>query len=686
MKSIVQGLSISFKCIFHIIVLMLCMTGGAWAGDRAPDEWENVIGPEGMEWAKKTLNEQNATTITSFEDVPPRQYMRMEIPKAEVPAASGQYYDTLAPDTADLAERARLVVHFFAEQSIPDADHEPTCHVVFGATPPRAGINAGGGCIWPKFMEALPLMRIMSGSTQGLEVDRDWAEVILHSIGPDGLSYWPLVGRPWDTPGAYGTKDVGPYRGWFHMNVGRLLGAVSIYYQQTGDPIWLETGKGIVDGLDELVVKIDDKAVSFDWYYAPAYKLPENAQQKAREYLNDVASKEPVANITWNQILYTTWVVTGLSQFYQVSKYEPALDMAYRLARVIRLQYPDDGHWYGHHHANCLAIHAFCELALAANDAEYAEFAKKMYEWAKRNKETGAIPSMGYFPCGQDGDPNTTSETASCKVMEPCSIGDMTAIAVKLTELGVGDYYDDIDAYVRNGLLESQVTAPHQIDEVIAEYERRGQAPESPASYNYLTDRLADRYVGFFSITASANDLYYHPWAEMCCTGNCSRALYYAWESVLDYSEGELEVNLLLNRASPWADVASYLPYTGQVDIAMKQDARLKVRINEWIDKSMVGCRVDGKQTDFTWDGNYVVFCELKENQVATILFPIAERTEDFETNGLKYRVTFRGADVVAIDPPDSGYVGLYQREHYRYDESRYFKLTRFVSDHPIRW
>ena len=35
--------------------------------------------------------------------------------------------------------------------------------------------------------------------------------------------------------------------------------------------------------------------------------------------------------------------------------------------------------------------------------------------------------------------------------------------------------------------------------------------------------------------------------------------------------DGELSVNLLISRPSPWADVESHIPYTGRVDVKIKQ-------------------------------------------------------------------------------------------------------------------
>ena len=50
-----------------------------------------------------------------------------------------------------------------------------------------------------------------------------------------------------------------------------------------------------------------------------------------------------------------------------------------------------------------------------------------------------------------------------------------------------------------------------------------------------------------------------------------------------------------------------------------------------------------------------------------------------------KYTLVRKGNDVVAIDPPGK-YGPLYQREHYRADDTRRRRSERFVSTEQIYW
>ena len=98
-------------------------------------------------------------------------------------------------------------------------------------------------------------------------------------------------------------------------------------------------------------------------------------------------------------------------------------------------------------------------------------------------------------------------------------------------------------------------------------------------------DWVAERNLGAFDGWPAANQ-----WGirdqfstMQCCTVSGARGLYWTWERVLRHQDGKLRVNLLLNRASLWADVDSYIPYQGWVDVKVKQVVDLEIRIPEWV-------------------------------------------------------------------------------------------------------
>ena len=268
----------------------------------------------------------------------------------------------------------------------------------------------------------------------------------------------------------------------------------------------------------------------------------------------------------------------------------------------------------------------------------------------------------------------------------------MVIAAIMLSRQGV-DRWDDADRWVRNQLAEGQLTS--------TDWRSDGHIPASElvkktdwGERRYTTDRVLERTLGSFSGWPSANDWvgrasYHESRKEFtimnCCSSNGMRALYYVWRNILDYEPGKLRVNLLLNRASRWADVDSYIPYEGRVEIKMKRGAEVEVRIPEWAPLDQVECEVDGKARKLTFEGRYARVGKAEKGQTVALQFPIRERTDKISLQGSDYTIVRRGNDVVWIDPPGK-YFPSYQRAHYRTSRPLYRKVVRFVSDEDFGW
>jgi DUF1680 family protein len=172
-----------------------------------------------------------------------------------------------------------------------------------------------------------------------------------------------------------------------------------------------------------------------------------------------------------------------------------------------------------------------------------------------------------------------------------------------------------------------------------------------------------------------------------CCSGSGARALYAAWKNMISFDEGQdsLQVHLLLNRASPWADIDSCIPFTGRVDVHVKCDLDLSVRIPEWVEPGEAKCHIDAEDRELEFVGRYAHVGHVVAGQTVTITFPIYERTDKVTVLGEQYTLVRKGNDVVSIDPPGK-YCPLYQRANYRNNEPEFRQLTRFVSSEQFPW
>ena len=125
----------------------------------------------------------------------PIEYVRDEIPEFDVPLYEGERYQAPVPDTLDMQGMAALAVNGLTGPMDPEADYELYIFAHLNRNPPMMDHDWSDQC-QSKFMESLPLMRVMSGSGLNDAVDRRWMDVLLQTQGADGMLYWSTGGRP----------------------------------------------------------------------------------------------------------------------------------------------------------------------------------------------------------------------------------------------------------------------------------------------------------------------------------------------------------------------------------------------------------------------------------------------------------------------------------------------------------
>lgn len=594
-------------------------------------------------------------------------YITPEIPPITVRPWSGTRYQALVPDTLDLAEMADLAINCLTRNPDPEADYEIYWYVDLARRPPSMMHDWQFVTIQPKFMEALPLVRLITGNEQNLEVDQRWAEVALHLQGPDGLIYTPTKGRPWARTAVWPPFPVpeGAEQFAVHYQCGRMMGAMTAFYLRDQDPVWRDAIERLIRRMTELAV---DKGA---YAYFPT-----------RSFLpgERLSPDEPMP--TGYPATIAAWSILGLSQFYRTAGYEPALTLAGKLAHFVIEHgnvYEPRGRFVpevgGEFHHRTYPLLACLEYATLAKDREMQEFVRRTYEWA-RTAEGQANPLVGFIP-GGFAPPGSNSISQSA---EGCGIADMVALAVKLSAAQVGDYWDDVDRWVRNQFAEAQLRRADWLQNISPDKTiTRELGPNE-------TDRnVVQRNLGAFVPASGANEFTLGYYLVHCCAGNCIRAIYYVWEHILSSQDGKLRVNLLLNRASPWADVDSYIPYEGRVDIRVKQTCNLEVRIPEWVKPEEAACSVSGIVRDLTFAGRYAQVGAVGAGDLVVLTFPISERTVETSIGGKPYTLIIKGNDVVSIDPPGK-LCPIYQRAHYRENQVRWVMRGRFVADDAINW
>ena len=621
----------------------------------------------------------------------PIPHIRQEIPEFTIPPYEGERYEALVPDTLDIQERTALAVSGLTGPLDPEKDYMLYFRADFRTDPPSMWHGGSDICV-AKFEEALPLMRMASGCRLNDHVDPVWMTTALRQVGSDGLVYWPFF--PWATTPDWGRNYVSGQEPTPHsahcfsipLFCGRRMGAMTLYHVRDPSASWETEIRTIVQGLRSVVIDKGDHA------YFPQGEFYPNEPR-----VRDAAM--PVG--IWSSLV--GWTIQGLVQYHRVSGYEPAVDLAHKLARYLvyhgRYYGPhgdflpnyagDDGgrvpdregvpgfdpggvEWMGkiHFQHHMVPLLGTLDHALAVVDRDLADFVRQAFEWGRSKGH----PLVGYFPENIDW-------VHEPQMSELCEVAGMIGLALKLSAAGLGDYWDDADRWIRNQFAEGQLLRADWAYRLGARQTRMSDEAFDPVVKS--RDRVPERNIGAFAGWPSAND--WGPGIMHCCTGNATRALYFIWEHMLTCDQGKLRVNLLLNRASAWADVDSHIPYTGQVDVKIKQPVDLSVRIPEWVSPGQVCCQVNGRDAHPGFEGRYARVGQVQPDDIATLTFPIVERTDEVWIEKASYTLIRKGNDVVDIDPPGP-HCPLYQRAHYRVDATRWRKIERFVSNESVYW
>lgn len=307
---------------------------------------------------------------------------------------------------------------------------------------------------------------------------------------------------------------------------------------------------------------------------------------------------------------------------------------------------PADGVFKDHMYSELqavLALIADAEIRIAEGDtsptgvaAEQLIIADKIYNYIKAVTKAGLVGSFG----------------------ETGTLGETIRVGIKLTNLGVGNYLDEVEFWTRNMLAESQI--------------RAGDTGSSGMFWSNATHVFAIPMNSFnfrYNVDGSANAIL---------------AMHDVWDHTVQIKGSTALVNFLLNRASRYVTVRSELPYGGRVEAQTANDIgalkSLAIRVPTWADRAQVtltarnsgGAEVMLKlNSDWSWAGTYAYISNIKSDTVYTLNFPIKVyqapvyelRTANqlwFEStmpnytspeNLSSYTGTFRGYDLVSVSP-----------------------------------
>jgi hypothetical protein len=528
----------------------------------------------------------------------------------------------------------------------------------------------------PLLARALPMLRIMTGISVSPEIDAKVMDGIFSHIGEDSLWYSHFFHTKYPKTKRYGThyyplsdEDFAPMQGNFH-----LIWAMLVWHQLDPDPTWENRIVKLIEGWNKVLFHGDDYVYIPDNMIGEAFSYPRSGWRPGltREPPREVCGEEGSLFDTFRT------PVRGLSSWPDFGGDKDALDLARKFVNFVlqekfwidagHASFSAESHLLPHHSTEWVHLHAhlsmlwiLLEYARVAEDDSLMNFVREGYEYAR----TQGMPKFG---CLQH-------------ITEVCASHDMIALAIRLCEVGVADYWEDVDQYLRNQFIEHQYARPDLLQQM------GNHAVESPVNVPYeISDQPIEKYVGYFASTVSPTLV--DNWTALCCMLNGSMALYFVWKSMLQCEDDIAQVNLLLNRASPMLDIDSYLPHQGKVVLKNKKAKRILVRIPRWVRRQAIKSTRNGSTIDGFWLNNYLVFDRVTDNDIITIEFPMVETEEKYQSSDVEYTCRFKGNTLVDISPRDErpGFYPMYNRDEYQNNDAIMKTVARYVSPILIDW
>jgi hypothetical protein len=554
------------------------------------------------------------------------------------------------PDTLDLSERGRLGVQALTGNLDPENFYAP-----------RSYFDFHNDCGWYEWfhthdmIQALLYGRTMSGSTQNIDRELGLVKVYLDRMKIDNLRdpsgpqfgaaiYYPTLKlRPYPAGGV----DELPDRMSVAKN-GLSVAAMLTCFYQTANPAWRQAALWLANGLvrnyapgDGIVtshpVVVGDRA-----YYPPECTFDSlghwffSNRGKPRDYR---PPEEPPFDRSGAEGAARWYVSTGpllaVTQVYQ-GVHPRMPDLAERILRFSLKPgmwkdtegegYPANEHGVSDGHFTCHTHYLIylLDYAIATHNDWLKQFVREAYDYQR----AGGVSRMGwYWPGAQEGDFTVFQ----------------IALGVRLSDAGLGDYWDDVDALVRNRLIEQQYVDLRAMRQI------SGLKPDDTSR-----DELLKKYQGGFTVSwPTTIDRFLY--GSNIASGTFG--LYHAWHGItrFDKASGTATVNLFLNRASPWMNIASWLPYQGRVELTNKHATRADVRIPGWVDIKHVKCFKNGVPVQPARHGHRLFISNLAPGDVVRLEFPQPVSTDRYYLPTLthNYTITWRGSTVVNIEPRD---------------------------------
>ena len=480
---------------------------------------------------------------------------------------------------------------------------------------------------WSEGLDAC--MQIL-GTDQGSEVLHGLETHLRSSFGPMGLRYHRKY--PW-------THTM---HASFH-EMGYILPALNrMVRRYPEDQDIREKTERLVRGMRQLVIH---RQVKTFWSGdtredKPIFEFPNDV------YLLDGGFDLSCHTGRGEQPIRHAVLIPGLMERYLDTGDDVALELATGLAnqllgpsRYFNYRYE----FFGHVHSAVWAASGLVMLSDVTGDRSYFSAAKGIYDYVR-----SISSSFGWVPEYAQWHPMNEEHC------ETCCIKDMIVLADALIRHGYPHYWEDILLFSRNQLVENQM---NETGYVVVDNTRQDQDGKT-------WHDLDRRMVGGFTGGSLPNSISLSKFRSIagCCAGTAPLAVKLVWDRAVTEEGGTYTVNLPFDRETDAWKMESDIPDRGHVRLTLKKEGRVAFRRYPYMTED-VQYLVNGRPCAYDTESSRIVGEHLPAGSTVELRFPMETIRKKETVAGGEYTVSWRGPDVVEMDPPGE-HLRLYQRDH----------------------
>lgn len=547
------------------------------------------------------------------------------------------------PDTLNLAARAHLSLNAMIGVADEEKNYIPFFSGFFASDP--AWMSHGNwdyGSSNGRLIDSITLVRAMTGTEEGKEIEQHYKENFLSFFREDGLNY---------RKNTFAEDFIKSCDARFQESASMIdqrsvLLGLTTWFIDTENELIKEKADKLVAVLKKIARKERDS-----WYY-PASEYTEHGWPSFDAVVTRLCP-DPCA--MWGRQVFS------LIRYHSVTGNKDALELSENfVANIINRSgaFAEDGSWNaglgfrnGHFHTRMGTLSSIARFAEYTHDAQLLNWVKKRYDWG-----LSKCISFGWTP-GDLADQAYEHET--------CTLVDAIGIAITLAKNGYTEYWGTAERFIRNHLTESQLEDTSWIKQSLTKDD------DIPGELTYY--RVADRLKGAFAGYSAPNDFVYSGLkgrghimdVQTCCVASGARGLYNAWRHIVTEEKGRVSVNFLLNKASKWLNMYSYLPHQGKLEITANKNIKtLLVRVPEYVPygavkiKHIIGAKsknISGR--DLPWvKKSFIKLDNIANKEVIEVEFPIIERKTIETAVDDTFEVEWRGDNVMSINPMGTYY------------------------------